>query len=372
MANPSDVAQVNIPVECFACTQSIDDKSQTSVQCSCCCRWAHSKCAVHKDVFGLLGKMDKDKKMVIVGDLMFFCDPCVKEIKDFINIKNSSTSTTENVNTESSTSEPVVLSKSKATSTDSVPSPVSTEKGDPAKQNLNSLREKRTCSFYTRGTCRHGSSGKVGMNGRTCDFSHPKKCPRFCKYGFDEEKGCNRSCSLFHPFLCNSSLRYGYCYKNRCTYQHLHGTVRIANQNNFSGRQFAPNPLQPASVPRQYNNYQYKPNDFPPLHMSNLFQSEQVQPQNMTNPFQSEQLKPQNFSSVPNGKNVSDPFAQLFDAIKDLKSQNTYIRDELNSMKYSIRGSFPSNEQYYPDPHQNILHEKNPKNFPSQGDGFRK
>ena len=358
MANLSDDVQDNISEDCFKCNQTIDDGSQTSVQCNSCCQWAHTKCAVHKDVFGLLQKINKDKKkMVMTGDLMFLCDPCLKEVNDFFSVKNSPASTTANVNVESSTSDQVVQTQSKATSTDNVPTPVSTDKGSSDKQNANLVREKKICSFYARGTCRHGSSGKAaGMNGKVCNFSHPKKCPRFCKYGYDEQRGCNRSCNLFHPFLCNSSSRYGYCYKNNCTYQHLHGTVRIADPNKFPGRQVSfNNHVQP---PKPFNGYQYSSAEFPSLQLPNNFLNNHVQPQNSM-------VAPNGYSN-----NVSDPLTQLTDAIKDLKSQNISIRDELNSMKSSMHGTRTNIGQYNP-PFQNNFQERNPKNFPSQTDGVR-
>ena len=39
------------------------------------------------------------------------------------------------------------------------------------------------CKYYRRGDCRHGQRGKTLWNGRTCNFRHPRKCMRFCKFG---------------------------------------------------------------------------------------------------------------------------------------------------------------------------------------------
>ena len=56
------------------------------------------------------------------------------------------------------------------------------------------------CKYYQKGICRHGSSGKTLWNGLTCKFSHPKKCNKFCKYGYHPLMGCHdKQCKFMHP-----------------------------------------------------------------------------------------------------------------------------------------------------------------------------
>ena len=61
------------------------------------------------------------------------------------------------------------------------------------------------CSFYRKGTCRYGISGKG------CSRSHPKPCRKFLQHGNKGPRGCDEgnNCSKFHPRLCSSSLIRG-------------------------------------------------------------------------------------------------------------------------------------------------------------------
>ena len=102
----------------------------------------------------------------------------------------------------------------------------------------NPQQERRICNYYRRGKCRHGGGGKVSVYGEICKFFHPKKCSRFCKFGFDRVKGCNRSCGLFHPIICQSSIDLGACYNPKCSLQHLHGTFRGSYDNSTNPQAF--------------------------------------------------------------------------------------------------------------------------------------
>ena len=55
--------------------------------------------------------------------------------------------------------------------------------------------EKKICSFYLRGICRHGKKGEE------CQFHHPKLCFKFRKNGKD---GCQRGrkCKFAHVIFC--------------------------------------------------------------------------------------------------------------------------------------------------------------------------
>ena len=81
----------------------------------------------------------------------------------------------------------------------------------------------RVCSFYRRGTCRYGISGKG------CPRSHPKPCRRFMQHGNKTPRGCSegRTCSKFHPQICNNSLTRGECLNDKCTFPHIKGTRRL-------------------------------------------------------------------------------------------------------------------------------------------------
>ncbi len=56
-------------------------------------------------------------------------------------------------------------------------------------------KERKTCSFYLRGICRHGKRGEE------CQFYHPKICFKYKKSG---KEGCQRgnSCKYAHVTFC--------------------------------------------------------------------------------------------------------------------------------------------------------------------------
>ena len=78
------------------------------------------------------------------------------------------------------------------------------------------------CSFYRRGTCRFGISGKG------CSRSHPKPCRKLLQHGNKSPRGCSEGskCPKFHPQICSSSLTRGECLSEKCTFPHVKGTRR--------------------------------------------------------------------------------------------------------------------------------------------------
>ena len=97
----------------------------------------------------------------------------------------------------------------------------------------------KVCPFYIKGKCNHGASGRILHDGKTCKFSHPRKCLRYCRFGTDKYKGCAGSCDLFHPILCKNSLNYKQCLLPNCSFTHLKFTQRFKTpepQFNHSNR----------------------------------------------------------------------------------------------------------------------------------------
>ena len=94
----------------------------------------------------------------------------------------------------------------------------------------------RVCDKFKRGNCSHGISGRRIVNGKTCPFSHPKRCRKFCNFGSWGSKGCKNgiSCKSFHPILCKFSVQRKLCIKEGCTYVHLRGTARTRDSNENS------------------------------------------------------------------------------------------------------------------------------------------
>jgi hypothetical protein len=88
-----------------------------------------------------------------------------------------------------------------------------------------------TCSYYKKGKCRHGSSGKKTIDGKECKYLHPQKCVKYCRYGNSSIRGCNGPCKLLHPIICKNSIQYKSCLSPDCTFAHLAGTKRSRDVN---------------------------------------------------------------------------------------------------------------------------------------------
>lgn len=79
------------------------------------------------------------------------------------------------------------------------------------------------CSFYRKGTCRYGASG------RGCPKEHPKPCKKLLQNGTKAPHGCTLGrdrCDKFHPKMCPSSIRKGECFNSNCRMRHVQGTKR--------------------------------------------------------------------------------------------------------------------------------------------------
>ena len=302
-----------------------------------------------KEVFDLLSKISNNpKKLVSSGVLAYLCVNC-----------EGSICMTAISSTEAQTSPPATPTVVSALKQDEVIPPsneaapvnvVSTENDELHKM------EKKICSFYRFGNCRHGSSGKNIVNGRICNFFHPKKCSKYCRHGYDRERGCMRSCSLFHPVMCRSSLDFGECYDLHCNLQHLQGTIRgdrsfrrgISNDPSPHTRFTPPNRFTPQvvrqngynyshpvsssnsrfaqsayrnSMQRQetrHNTYNYSPQSFPPLITEANFHDKNIS------------FKPENPDQGASGR---DPLLLIMNQLKDLQQQSAFIKEELNLLK---------------------------------------
>ncbi len=183
---------------------------------------------------------------------------------------------------------------------------------------LNSANQTRVCYFYRNGYCRHGGSGKTLVFGKTCSFDHPKKCQT------------NRSCSLLHPILCQASVKYRECNDTNCKFQHLLGTVR-PNSENQRHRQGANRQFTYQYQTRQYqtnlppNNFQYSPNDFPPLQGPSN-QTAELGPNRINKPVLQQ-------SNAWNGENS---LGKILLALNDLQKQNVDIKNEMSFIRSSM------------------------------------
>ena len=89
-----------------------------------------------------------------------------------------------------------------------------------------------------------------------CEKNHPKKCRRYCRAGTNNKHGCKKGkdCEFFHPVLCKYSQVNRVCTNENCTFTHLQGTKRHAEQpadhEDGPHQQQRDQPKKPAPNPR--------------------------------------------------------------------------------------------------------------------------
>ena len=81
---------------------------------------------------------------------------------------------------------------------------------------------KPVCSWYKKGSCRYGASGKG------CPFNHPPMCKTLLRHGNRGANGCKKGskCEHFHPKMCQQSMQTHQCTTPDCKLRHVTGTQR--------------------------------------------------------------------------------------------------------------------------------------------------
>ena len=89
-------------------------------------------------------------------------------------------------------------------------------------------RKQKVCYLYRKGVCPHGLRGKKLIDGKVCQFPHPRACWKYTAYGGRDKCGCHpgSGCIFFHPILCRHSVKDRNCVNEGCTFVHLKGTKR--------------------------------------------------------------------------------------------------------------------------------------------------
>ena len=184
------------------------------IQCVLCDEWFHAACIGSKEYVEYIGREaptgpEHDAKGGIAID-MWFCASCVskkaivfKDIKAVLKFNFNEFTTVEkgkavkkqpakaiSLNTQtapsptqSGTNEQTVIQETRAsTRQDMIDQNTNKEASIPKTMDSDIT----ICSFYKVGKCRHGSSGRKVINGRQCNFAHPRKCTKFCKFGRDK------------------------------------------------------------------------------------------------------------------------------------------------------------------------------------------
>ena len=301
--NVPDVQPNTSNFNCLACKSNIDDSKTRSVQCAGCYQWSHAKCAVNKEVFDMLTKITKKdssnkKTMVLQGMVAYLCTGCQANLKSsYTNAKSVSETPTPAEDVQKAATNPiqsVFTSSSTQTLNNSKLQQmlVENDAGDPIHSNTQRVVDpkpqlhKPICYLYKQGKCPHGSSGKKLVNGQQCNYSHPRKCLKFCRFGQDINQGCAGPCDLLHPILCRNSVRYKRCLSENCTFAHLMGTERYRqptqSQQNIQYQSFPLNnhgystykshdTRKPSSFNysrKENEGFVYNSSNFPPLSQS--------------------------------------------------------------------------------------------------------
>ena len=112
----------------------------------------------------------------------------------------------------------------------------------PSKQENPDDNEPPICQLYKRGACPHGITGLRKVNDRICNFSHPKRCMKYCQFAEDPETGCSdgRDCDYFHPILCKFALKDKLCTNRSCRFTHIRGTKRFRPRTEDREKQVNP------------------------------------------------------------------------------------------------------------------------------------
>ena len=272
-----------------------------------------------KEVFKILSNINKETSDIMMksGVINYQCQSCTESAKQITKtadgnpISSDCTAGDQNV-TETSKSVKFAERDGKDANSSSLPT----------------RKVNRVCSYYVRGTCRYGSSGKTLFEGSTCKYKHPKKCAIYCKFGSDRLHGCrNRNCKYLHPFLCLSSIDSGTCNNTKCTYQHLKGIQRT--ENRYYG-----------GSTHDTNRNQNRKNSY--------FNSRNPIPENLNN----QSVGPKLWTPRPAGiseSSVEKSLKDIQNSINNLHTENSYIRNKLqilesNNNYFMGRNNYPAEE----------------------------
>ena len=192
-------------VDCKKCSSVVLDTDK-ALDCDLCRKYFHANCTtIPEAIFLHL----TDANIQPIG-LRWYCGDCINTVES-MKPPVESMKPSPGDNNKSSNSIPLE-NNAETTKTE-------TENASPPKAAI--------CKNYRRGTCKHGASGKNLISGSPCHYRHPRKCPKFIKFGRNGTNGCDKErCELFHPILCRNSVRNSECLNKSCTYTHLKGTAR--------------------------------------------------------------------------------------------------------------------------------------------------
>ena len=234
-----------LPSQCSECSEhytfEFDSDSQPLFTCHMCFQVSHD-CSAIKEKHQVLS----EASIALLSGHVWLCGNCLKssnpvKLRKSKSRHNSITTTDaalsrirdELQSQQPGTSSPNVMSPlhlNNDTSDSHLPQNEQQTPLEPEhlRRRLLSISHEQVCSKYKLGKCPHGLRGNKLVNGKTCDFEHPKRCFKFCSFG-TTKNGCKSgaNCAYYHPTLCKHSLNRRVCTNKECTFVHLKGTKRV-------------------------------------------------------------------------------------------------------------------------------------------------
>ena len=184
-------------------------------QCDRCQQGCHTPC--FKDLSEVI-----DKKKFHM--MKFFCNTCLEEeTEDEVTTPSKQNQNNKDGNNILSSREELLKlntqpDETQTTQTDESHKVENTDNRDQITDN------RKMCSFFLRGNCRYGISGKTGG---TCKFKHVPMCRKYRNNGSTGPTGCqDKNCRFWHPPLCWKSEKTRTCYDEQCRFWHIRGTKR--------------------------------------------------------------------------------------------------------------------------------------------------
>ena len=335
----SDIAnenaiKTNVGQSCFclACKQEINYDLSKVIACDNCKLSLHVECCMTGEIYQLFLSILKEEKNneFIFGKISYQCKECLISVASKQKQQEEILNVGENSNLQEDTL--IVVNgdgKNLPTKTTEVQNNIAPK-----------LSTKPTCYFYRKGSCKYGSSGKKEVDGKVCQYSHPKKCSKYCKFGSNHINGCRDStCKLLHPYLCTDSYQFGECKNSYCTYQHRKGTIRtenlskqfmFQNKNAFNGNTIGRNVFHSRNDGLRQSNsngYQsrpyYKPNHY---HQGYNFQERSGTYNKLDS---NSNLEPK---YNPTSK-VEQSLTEILDSINNLQMKNEQIEQKLSVLE---------------------------------------
>ena len=184
------------------------------------------------------------------------------------------------------------------------------------------------CRQLEMGKCPHGLSGKTLVNGKACNYLHPRRCYYHCTYGPKSDRRCRygENCKFFHPRLCQQSVVKHECFLgDECSFTHLKNTRRY------------PTKSQEQTTYPSYNNQK-------PRTVSHNFQQN-------TNESNQPSKGIENYFLSKMGDMVNHLKSELMDEITKLKKPHTALVPPPRALNYQ-----PPPSNYLPPPSNYLPH----------------